>query len=737
MYASKTLQNARFSVYKSKSVKLLKRLKTPFVIKNSDSDLKQLLKKCANDYVKDCETLNRHERLETRNKERSLGYKIPIDESELRGLALYGLTLDASFWRFVGDGELDVRLENADFPFRESLTSYGFRQGKLVHLVLLKDDDAGFHTPLAQIEGWRIVDGGVILGMHDKSAFVRISSVGRNFLGTHLGSDKGGGNPIRVGLVAKSEMNIFDGVEKALKGYYNCAAIGSAASEIIKSIYAEEFSLIRPHDDDDDERSKGEQKSNNKRAEKFDGLDAFQSEAVNQAINLSNKRSVQVIHGPPGTGKTRTLAFAVVNLVRKKGCKVLVVAPSHAACDAVTLAMSNIKTKDENLLRIGHPLRLTNAKVKPFLPQNDFNKRSEKMRNLEKRLKTVWSDMFDGHGNKDLDGREAELLAEIRRERIKLENEAILEADIVVVTTLSSVTKQSIMRLVASGHFEVVAIDEAGFAAESQQLPLILRADKLILAGDHLQLPPVITSQKGKELGFDVSLLERTAYSMPHSVSLLETQYRSNSAISAWSSAYFYGNKVKADSSVGGKLLTDLNGVQLVKGLTDSPMLFVDTAGCGFHETLNPLANGAQQEESVSNEDEAIIVEQMLLKMINAGVNPSVIGLITPYWAQVVELRRAIWLGHGLKDVEIRTVDGYQGREKELVVISLVRSNPRREIGFLEETRRINVSVTRAKKCCVIIGDSQTLSSSKGLSSLFKFCKDHNFVVSVEEIIAD
>ena len=143
-----------------------------------------------------------------------------------------------------------------------------------------------------------------------------------------------------------------------------------------------------------------------------------------------------------------------------------------------------------------------------------------------------------------------------------------------------------------------------------------------------------------------------------------------------------------------------------------------------YDEEYDPFNTGSW-DDSIANYDEAFVVEQVLKKYIDLGVSPDSIGIITPYWAQVSILRSLIWTDPKLRNVEIRTVDGYQGREKEMIILSFVRSNESKEVGFLEETRRVNVSVTRGKRCCVIIGNSDTLRSDKGLRSLLKFCKIH------------
>ena len=159
---------------------------------------------------------------------------------------------------------------------------------------------------------------------------------------------------------------------------------------------------------------------------------------------------------------------------------------------------------------------------------------------------------------------------------------------------------------------------------------------------------------------------------------------------------------------------------------TESPMLWLDSKGCSWEEQ-------AEEEESVSNCDEAVMVADLVSRFLQLGVREQMIGVISPYWAQVALCRSLVWEGEGKTGVEVRTVDGYQGREKEVIVLSMVRSNPDGVVGFLSESRRVNVSITRAKRCCIIIGDSDTLRSDQGLDSLWRFCEQNRLVRSVRE----
>ena len=268
----------------------------------------------------------------------------------------------------------------------------------------------------------------------------------------------------------------------------------------------------------------------------------------------------------------------------------------------------------------------------------------------------------------------------------------------------------------------------------------------LTQAGDHLQLPPVVLSKEGRERGLATSLLERHALAIiiiiiiiisllqrlalarPASVALLSTQYRSHPMISGWSSGYFYKGELEAAPQLQNRLLGGL-----VRGMKDgrwarSPLIFIDTEGHGEGES------GGAGGQSISNLGEALVAVEVVETLIAAGVTEDMVGMISPYWAQAGLLRSLMWEGAGRLGVEVRTVDGYQGREKEVVVVSLVRSNPEGNVGFLEESRRLNVAVTRARRCAIIIGDAASLATDPAIASLVDFCLENACLRKLSEV---
>ena len=250
-------------------------------------------------------------------------------------------------------------------------------------------------------------------------------------------------------------------------------------------------------------------------------------------------------------------------------------------------------------------------------------------------------------------------------------------------------------------------------------------ADKLILAGDHCQLPPTVLSDEASREGFKVSLLERLIETFGDSVHRrLDVQYRMHEDIMRFSSDCFYDGSLIAHESVKGHLLSDDEDYE-TDVIDASPITFIDTAGADYSEELEP--DGL----SKRNPQEASLVVKKVEQLFEAGVMPKDIAVIAPYAAQVRLLRDEL----RIPSIEVDTVDGFQGREKEAVVISLVRSNPENEIGFLADTRRMNVALTRARKKLIVVGDSSTLGANEFYSQLFAYFDERESYRSVWEEI--
>jgi len=297
--------------------------------------------------------------------------------------------------------------------------------------------------------------------------------------------------------------------------------------------------------------------------------------------------------------------------------------------------------------------------------------------------------------------------------------EQILENASVLCATTTGLDEN----LLGDRRFDLVVIDEACQTAEPGCWIAINRADRVVLAGDHRQLPPTVLSTEAQRQGYGLSLFERLAeHDAQTLLRRLDTQYRMHAAIMDFSSLEFYDAELTAHESVLAHQLCDLPGVAS-NPLTESPLEFIDTAGGGYDEELEPDG------ESRRNPREADLVAAKVRTLLEAGVAVGDIGVITPYAAQVRLLRTKL----AVDGLEIDTVDGFQGREKEAIVISLVRSNEAGEIGFLSDLRRMNVAMTRARRKLIVVGDSATLSADPFYARLIEYFEGHGAYRTVWE----
>jgi ATP-dependent RNA/DNA helicase IGHMBP2 len=442
-----------------------------------------------------------------------------------------------------------------------------------------------------------------------------------------------------------------------------------------------------------------------------EGLNASQIEAVEFALAAGD---VAIIHGPPGTGKTTT----VVELIRQavaRGEKVLACAPSNLAVDNLLERLVNAR---ERAIRLGHP-----ARVLPQLQEHTLDLLVDAHPDvaLAHKLLREAAGLRDKAARftraKPLPGaRQAlrqearELVSDARRIEAQV-TEHILNSATVLCATLTGLDSQ----VLGDRSFDLVVIDEAAQAIEPACWISLLRAGRVVLAGDHCQLPPTILSAAAAREGLAVSLMERLMRQLGPSISRrLMVQYRMHDAIMGFSSAEFYESSLVADPSVAGHLLADLPHV--VPGpLTSAPLELIDTAGAGYDEELEPDG------ESRRNPAEAELVGRRVQALLDAEVAAGEIAVIAPYAAQVRLLREQL----PIESLEIDTVDGFQGREKEAVIISLVRSNAKGEIGFLADTRRMNVALTRARRKLIVIGDSATIGGHPFYSRLLTHFEGH------------
>ena len=422
--------------------------------------------------------------------------------------------------------------------------------------------------------------------------------------------------------------------------------------------------------------------------------------------NILASNDVSIVHGPPGTGKTTTIVNAI-KLLCETEKSVLVTAPSNAAVD---LLAERLSKKGLNVVRIGNISRVNESLISltldAQLSAHPESKNIKKIRIQATKARAEARKYKRNFGHVEREARkdsykEARDLEEWAKQLEERMLSDILNGAQVVACTLVNTNHRVLERI----KFRTVVIDEAAQALEPATWIPISRASKVVLAGDPFQLPPTVKSREAKRLGFGITLLEKCVQNFSN-VNFLNVQYRMNETIMDFSNGQFYDNKLKAAEEVKDWKLN-------VGG--DLPVSFVDTAGCGFGEELNPKT------ESKFNSGEYFIFREYFLQFIKALEEakeemPSV-AIIAPYKAQAVYLKEEFLedelLSPFAEFVSINTIDSFQGQERDVVFITLVRSNEKNEIGFLSDYRRMNVAMTRAKKKLVVIGDSATIGNDK------------------------
>ncbi|TWU34952.1 AAA domain-containing protein [Novipirellula artificiosorum] len=445
-------------------------------------------------------------------------------------------------------------------------------------------------------------------------------------------------------------------------------------------------------------------------------LNPPQQDAVRFALSAQD---VAILHGPPGTGKTTTIAEVIYQAVAR-GDRVLACAPSNTAVDNLLERLVAIMP---NVLRVGHPARVFESLRGHTLDELvDADPSTDVIRDMRRELEQLMRAASKKPRGREGYRRRGELYAEagqLRGQIRSLERSVIQSvidgADVVCTTTTIDDD------LLADREFDLVVVDEACQCTQPSVWQAVLRADRIIFAGDHCQLPPTVLSDEAAKAGMRDSLMQRLVQREGESVfRRLIVQYRMHQSIMQFSSETFYQGTLQADASVRSHRLCDLPGV-IETDSTTTPIEFIDTAGAEFDEQLEPDG------ESKLNPKEANLIIRLIRELLEAGVEADQIAVIAPYAAQVRTIRSRM----ELPDLEIDTVDGFQGREKEAVLLTMVRSNDRGEIGFLADTRRTNVAMTRARRKLIMVGDSATLGANDFYASMLSYFEKHDAYKSV------
>lgn len=437
----------------------------------------------------------------------------------------------------------------------------------------------------------------------------------------------------------------------------------------------------------------------------FPWLNRAQQEAVNKVLRA---KDVAIVHGPPGTGKTTTLVEAIYETLRRES-QVLVCAQSNMAVDWIS---ERLVDRGISVLRIGNPTKV-NDKMLSFTYERRFEAHPDypqlwsirqairKLRQERKRRDNGWHQKMDR-----LKSRAVEL-------ELRINSQLFGEAKVIASTLTGSAS-----HLLSGQKFGTLFIDEAAQALEAACWIAIRRASRVVLAGDHCQLPPTVKSIAALKGGLGTTLMERIVARKPSVVTLLTVQYRMNEQIMRFSSNWFYDGRVESAPEVKYRGILDY----------DNPITWIDTSESDAKEEFVGESFGR------INKTEAELTLEALKNYFTKIGRQRIadehidVGVISPYRAQVQLLRRMVRKAEFFKPyrgcITVNTVDGFQGQERDIIVISLVRSNDDGQIGFLSDLRRMNVAITRARMKLIIVGSVQTMTRHAFYKELYGYVQE-------------
>ena len=577
----------------------------------------------------------------------------------------YPVSLGASDYNAMGQLTLELRYEMGDDE-----VELDFEPGKPVTLFYLAGDGAKEVPHQCYVELVR--DGALTVSLPSKAALQSIRSLAdRNMMGVQLGVDNTSFRVMDDALVdaARKEDERFVRLREVLLGN---------AKPSFRSLPKLSFPWLNPS----------------------------QQAAIQQAIEA---QEVSIVHGPPGTGKTTTLVEAIIETLQRE-TQVLVCAPSNAAVDWIS---TQLMRRGVGVLRVGNPLRMSDETLecsyeRRYSAHPDYHE-------LWNIRRTLREGAIGAEKARKLRERQNEL-------ELKINNDIFNEARVVSCTLVGSAC-----RIMDRRRFSTLFIDEAAQAMEPACWAAILRADRVVMGGDHQQLPPTVKSLEASRGGLADTLMQKVAALHPQCVSMLTTQYRMNEAIMAFSSRWFYHGQLHAAPEAAHRLVSPL----------DTPLMWIDTS-----QTSDPELRNSRG--SISNSSEARLVIHTLRDYIEM-VSPQKIeservdfGIITPYRGQARLIRRLLKMQHYFRKLKrhitVGTVDGFQGQERDVIVISLVRDNAEGQIGFLRDLRRMNVAMTRARMKLIIVGNAETLSHHRFYRELADHIRHHgDFVTLIPE----
>jgi len=433
----------------------------------------------------------------------------------------------------------------------------------------------------------------------------------------------------------------------------------------------------------------------NENYQNINSLNQSQNKAV---AAIASQTSFHIVHGPPGTGKTKTLV-AAIELLLKQEKRILVSASTNAAVDHIAFELFQ---KGLTVLRYGNSFKIHEKVEALTLNTKILNHPDmlvvERLRKDAEVIRKKINRYVRSFGKEEQEERRQlrNELKSLQRDMRSIEKQiksSSLEKAQIICGTLIGLQQDEIR----NQKLDTVVIDEAAQALEPAIWSIAQFAPQLIMAGDPLQLPPSLFSKEAIKSGLGISLIEK-GIELGRPTTLLDIQYRMNDKIMQFSNAKFYQNKLQSDKSVF---------AQKLPGDTYESIEFIDTAGCGFEESRD-------ESGGISNTGEVDLIVKRIgeLKASNFSI-----GIISPYRKQVICLQDTL----PLFAANIHTVDSFQGQERDIILISLTRSNTENEIGFLKDYRRMNVAITRAKLKLIIVGDSATLGADSFYADLLTY----------------
>lgn len=437
---------------------------------------------------------------------------------------------------------------------------------------------------------------------------------------------------------------------------------------------------------------------------RFPWLNATQEEAVNKVLHA---KDVAIVHGSPGTGKTTTLVEAVYETLHREN-QVLVCAQSNMAVDWIS---EKLVDRGVSVLRIGNPSRV-NDKMLSFTYERRFESHPDypQLWSIRKAIRELYARSRKGAEREAVRQKINSLKDRATELEIRINESLFSEARVIACTLVGSAN-----RLLTGQKFGTLFIDEAAQALEAACWIPIRKADRVILAGDHCQLPPTVKAPEALRAGLGHTLMQTIVKNKPDTVSLLKLQYRMNDEIMRFSSEWFYGGMLQSAPEVKYRSILDF----------DTPIEWINTEGLDCNEEFIGENYGR-----INKSEAELSIEQLKGYITKIGrerfLNERIdVGMISPYKAQVQYLRRLVRNDAFFKPyrqaITINTVDGFQGQERDVILISLVRANEEGQIGFLNDLRRMNVAITRARMKLIILGDASTLTRHAFYKKLYTY----------------